>query len=541
MRPSYFPRFRVGPTFLAGASALALVLAGCSSTAVEEETTGVPAVSETEPLSDQAPAGFEEYYSQTINWRECEAEEIASEYESAPEDLENYQCATLQAPMNWEDADSRAIELAIARYVGGKEGADNPPLFYNLGGPGGGSVGSLASVVGNLFTEQVVDAFYVVALDPRGVGSSSPIWCLTDEERDADNSEDYDLEGMTSQEIVDQIDKEMAEFGNKCLERNGDIVGFVDSDSVARDFDMARAVLGAQTMDYVGYSYGTLLGALYADTFPDSTGRFVLDGALDPSLNANEVSALQIAGMEQSLYNWIESCEEEKSCPLGSNLEEGKQTMLDFFDSLAEQPLETSDPERPLTLSLAMTAVIGSLYSTDLYPVLTTAMTQALKGDGSALLFMADYFNDRDTDGTYLSNSSDAFMVINALDYEPVGTVEEWEAEGERLASENPILGADAGFASAGLSAWPVESRAVRRAVEAADAPPVLIIGTTHDPATPYVMAESLHEQMKDSVLLTVEGWDHTAYSASASACVRGAVDNFLLQGEMPAEGTVCD
>lgn len=528
--------------FMMAASAVALLAVGCTSSAptLGADPTELPQAPAARPLTAQAPAGFEDYYSQSIDWQPCAEEQVVLPLMEAPKDLDKYQCATIEAPMNWDDVSSESIELGIGRYVGGRAGLDSPPLFYNLGGPGGGAVDSLAGVVANVLTKDVVQAYQIVALDPRGVGSSSPIWCMTDEERDEDNALDVDLTGMSTEEIVALADEEMADLGNQCVERNGDIVAFVDSDSAARDFDMARALVGAETLDYIGFSYGTMLGALYADIFPERVGRLVLDGALDPALDVNQVVALQTAGMEASLYNWIESCIAGKKCPLGSTLEEGKQTMIDFFDQVSAEPLETGDPLRPLTLGLARTAVVGSLYSTQFYPTLTLAVGQALEGDGSTLLFLADYFNDRDMDGTYLSNSGDAFVAINSLDYAPVGTIEEWEVEGARLKAENPVLGGDGMFASAGLAAWPVQSRASRSPITSTDIPPLLIIGTTHDPATPYAMAESLHAAIPSSVLLTVEGWDHTAYNAGASPCVISAVDNFLLKGELPEGAVVC-
>ncbi len=530
-------RFR---RFVLAVSVTALFAAGCTSSGSLGAKEDLPPSPAPEPLVAEAPVGFEDYYAQTIDWGPCEEADVVPSMMSAPKDMENYQCATITAPMNWDDPGSDPIDLAVGRYVGAKQGAQSPPLFYNLGGPGGGAVDSLSAVVANIFTQDVVDAYQIVALDPRGVGASSPIWCMTDEERDEDNALDVDFTGMSTDEIIAAADAELAEFGAQCLERNGEIVGYVDTDSAARDFDMVRAIVGAETLDYVGFSYGTLLGAVYADIFPDRVGRFVLDGPLDPALDVNQVVALQNEGMEASLYNWIESCLAQKKCPLGDDLEEGKQTMIDFFEQVGQKPIETADPDRPLTLGLARTGVIGSLYSTELYPTLTLAVGQALDGDGSTLLFLADYFNDREVDGTYLSNSSDAFIAINSLDYEPVGTVEEWEAEAARLKEATPVLGGDGMFASAGLGAWPVDSRSVRKPITATDIPPLLIIGTTHDPATPYAMALSLHESIPSSVLLTVEGWDHTAYNAAASSCVTSAVDRFLLEGTLPKEGAEC-
>ncbi len=525
---------------MAGGLAAALLLASCTTSTVTPPGT-LPNIEDPDPISGQAPEGFEDYYSQTIDWRQCEGDEITTAMMPVPKDLSPYQCGTLEAPMNWDDPASQTIELGVARYLGAGNNAEHPPLFYNLGGPGGGAIDSLSGFVENIVTTQIASSYNIIALDPRGVGSSSPIWCMTDEERDQDNALDVDFSGMTTEEIIEYNNQEVAKLGAQCLERNGEILGFVDSDSAARDFDMTRAVLGAETFDYLGFSYGTLLGAIYAELFPDHVGNFVLDAVLDPSLNINEVSAAQIAGMEASLYNWIESCTSQSKCALGSTLEAGKETVADLLDEIAAHPLPTTDEERPLNIGLASTAIIGSLYSTETYPILTQAVSQALKGDGSALLFLADFFNDRGVDGVYGSNSSDAFIAVNMLDYEPVGSAEEWAAEAEVISEKYPILGANFGFASAGLAEWPVDSRVSRSAVNGEDVPPMLLIGTTNDPATPYFMAQNLHRDLPSSVLLTVDGWNHAAYSSAASTCVIGYVDRFLLNGELPANGVTCD
>lgn len=535
-------------TTLAVLAAAALALTGCTAvdTALSKDPTSSSHSSSrsqesVEAASEGAPKGFKSYYTQEVTWRQCESDEVVSSFMSVPSDMESYQCTTLKAPMNWEDPDSEEIELGVARYVPGRDGESRDPLFFNLGGPGGGAVDSLASAVENIFPEKILRNFQVIALDPRGVGTSTPIQCLTDEERDEEERRVEDLSELTTEELVVFYEDEMGSLGEKCLERSGDLLGYVDSTSVARDFDMVRSALGFEKFDYVGYSYGTLLGAIYADLFPTRVGHFVLDGVLDPAMDVNEVSEAQLDGMESSLYHWIEYCQEQDECPFPGDLEQGKEELSQFLEDVAEDPIPTADPDRPLNINLAYTAIIGSLYSTDSYSFLVDGIDQAMEGDGSMLLFLADYFNDRDVDGTYLTNSDDAFTAVNNLDYQPVGTPEEWEAASERLSEAYPILGEDFGFASAGLSKWPVQSTTPRVPITAEDAPEMLLIGTTHDPATPYVMAENLHGEIGNSVLLTVEGWDHTAYSRSASKCVQNIVNAFLLKGELPEDGVVCD
>ena len=483
------------------------------------------------PTTDGTVEGF---YSQTPDWQQCSAEEVTTTGTNAPSDLQAYQCATLVAPLDWDDPAGETITLRIGRHVAG--GDSQGALFFNMGGPGGAAVSALGYVVEDTLGDALVDAYDIVGLDPRGVGASTPVICMTDEERDqytaAADSSDEDL---SPDQIVAESEQMLSQVGQGCLDHSGDLAAHIDTVSAAKDFDMARAVLGQETLTYLGYSYGTFLGATYAGLFPESVGRMVLDGALDPAASVNEVSAMQMRGLEASLTNWIETCLAGNGCPLSGSVDDGVAQMADFLDALAADPLPTSDPDRPLTQSLALTAVIGTMYSTETYAVLTQAMTLALdSGDGSYLLYLADFFNDRADDGTYASNGIDALLAVNALDYEPVGTVDEREAE-------LLILGQFSGYASAGLDAWPIGEHAARAPISADGAPTIVVIGTTHDPATPYPMAQSLADQLSDAVLVTWEGWDHTAYSKAGSACVADAVEGYLVDGTVPEDGLRCE
>ncbi len=512
-----------------------LVLSGC--TPAEQEND--PVEQSLPALSSDAPEGFAEYYEQPLNFEGCSREQVTLARMGAPKDLQNYLCAKVKAPLDWDDPASEAIELAVATYQKDPR-SDLPRLFYNLGGPGGDAVQSLSAFATLIAPEALIDSFSLVAVDPRGVGASTPITCWDDAGRDEFFSESSNRSDLSVEEIVQLADEEMGALYEQCLEGSGDILHFADTDSVARDFDMIRALFGVETMDYLGYSYGTALGATYAQLFPEHVGRFVLDGALDPETNLNELSALQAGGMEGALYHWIETCQQSNDCPITGDLDSGKEQMKAFLEQLQDEPLPTGEPDRPLTAALARTGIVGSLYSPESYPLLETGMSMAQNGDGSVLLLLADFYNGREDDGTY-NNSQDAFVAVNALDYEPVGTPEEWEQLAEQLSADYPVLGDQFGFASAGLAAWPAEARASREKVTAPGAPPIVVVGTTHDPATPYVMAESLSESLSSGVLVTYDGWGHGAYQQGGSKCLLEVVNAYLIDGITPQEGTVCN
>lgn len=483
------------------------------------------------------------FFSQTIHWGGCSPEDISSSTDQ-PANMSSYECAHLFAPLDWENPAGEQIELALAVHRSGKKEA--PVLFYNLGGPGGAAVSSIVSQVEDGLGTSLVKNYDIVALDPRGVGASTPVHCLSNEQLDRYNSEGSilpdvpDRADQSPEEIVASMTAELSTIAAGCEKLSGSLYRHIDTVSAAKDFEMVRRILHQEKFDYLGYSYGTFLGATYAQLYPNAVGRMVLDGAVDPAMNLNDISDLQIRGFEESISHWIDGCLAEDECGLKGPKQAATTQLVNFLNDLEDQPMETSDKTRPLTKNLAITAIVGSLYWEGGYDTLSDAMAVALGAeDGSALLFLADYYNDRNDDGTYVKNSTEALIAVNNLDYAPFGTLEEWAQAADQLAKELPVLGPTAGYASAGLNAWPTP-HATREAIRASGAAPILVIGTTHDPATPYVMAENLAKELDSGVLVTNEGWGHTAYAKDANSCVVGAVESYFLNGTVPAEGTRC-
>lgn len=489
----------------------------------------------------------EAYFAQPLTWHACQEEMIlGTSGKFLQTSVDDYQCATLKAPLDWSNAKGDFITLNVARYKpvaqGGQAGESREPLFFNLGGPGAAAVSNLVSQVETSLGDDLLASYDIVALDPRGVGGSTPVVCMTDRERDERNSgvgETSNVEKSTEQ-IVEEARKDMEEYAKGCQELSGDIFRHVDTKSAVIDFEMVRSLLKAEKFNYLGYSYGTFLGATYADTYPERVGRMVLDGALDPAASLNDVADMQMRGFEASLRHWVEDCLTGATCPLTGDVDSGMKQIRAFLDRLERAPMETSDKDRPLTRELAQTAIIGLLYSTDTAGLLSQAFTQALREeDGSVFLFLADLLNERQEDGTYPTFGTDALNAINSLDFSPVGTPEEWAAAAKRLNEELIVFGSSAGWASAGLDAWPT-NHAERRAVNAKGAAPIVVVGTTNDPATPYVMSQALAQQLESGVLVTWEGWNHTAYSKDGSACVRDAVESYLVGGKVPTDGLTC-
>ncbi|OKL48764.1 hypothetical protein BM477_05520 [Boudabousia marimammalium] len=478
------------------------------------------------PSTVEVPAGLESYYSQSFKWESCPSE--------VP-DGNKALCATFKAPKDYQNPQNGDLEVMAVRL--GDEGASRPAILVNPGGPGGSAVDFVSENGDYMFTDKVMEKYDVVGMDSRGTKWSTPVTCLTDEEKDkqtASNSPD-----VSTKEGRLTARQELAELGAKCLEKD-DVVKWVDTESAARDMDILRHLMGQNKLDYLGYSYGTFLGATYAKLFPQNTGRFVLDGVVDPSVSFEDLSKQQLAGFDDSIGNYVDWCNTyaKESCVLKEG-EAGKRQLIDFLDGLRVRPLPTDDKDRELTEALAETAVFGAMYSTQWFDTLTNALQLAIRdANGNMLLRMADVLNERNADGTYGSNQTEAFLAINNLDY-PLSDESQWSSAAKELKQISPLWKSFA-WGDYTRADWPVKPVGKRGSYPGDTTPPMVLIGTTHDPATPLAMAQSLAKQMPKAVLVTQEGWDHTAYSSRASNCIKDAVDNFFIDGKLPENGLVC-
>jgi pimeloyl-ACP methyl ester carboxylesterase len=300
---------------------------------------------------------------------------------------------------------------------------------------------------------------------------------------------------------------------------------------------MIREALGDDVLYYLGKSYGTYIGALYADLFPDRVGRLVLDGAVDPSLTSVEFGLGQATGIERALSAYLADCVAQADCPLGSTETEAHETVAGLIDVIADDPLPTDDADRPLTETLAIYGIILPLYvpPEQGYEFLTQALSEALAGSGETLLFLADTYLLRNPDGTYNGNQNEAISAVHCVDRPSLDDVEQIETTADDFAEVSPIFGPFLAWGELSCAQWPVEPVAEPAPVTASGADPILVVGTTGDLATPYEWAEGLAEQLESGVLLTYEGFGHTAYF-SGSDCIDSAVDTYLLDGDLPGE-----
>lgn len=442
-----------------------------------------------------------------------------------------WQTGVLEVPLDHDDPDGDTIELALVRRPADDPDARIGPLLMNPGGPGA-SGNELALVSTYIFPTEVLERFDIIGFDPRGVAESTPLVCgdgeFLDEYLAFDPVPDDEEEREEAEALIE-------EFADNCEDAAGDMLEHINTVAVARDMDLIREALGEEQISYVGFSYGTYLGGTYLEMFPERMRAAVLDGAYSRSLTAEDMAVGQATGFESSIDAFLEWCEPSR-CDLAEQGDPGER-LLEILDEIDARPLVT-DSGRELTIGLAWTGVIMAMYSPALWPTLDAALVQAAGKRGDQLLSLADQYNDRSADGTY-ANQTFAFVAYNCMDDPPLDESEE-DAVAEAVLEAAPRIGPLFVELPSPCAYWPVENAdAPTGPFSAPDAPPLLVIATTGDPATPYEWGVQLADELETSILITVEGDGHTAYGAGNS-CVDDLVDAYLLELEVPSGPTTC-
>lgn len=502
------------------AAALTMTLSGCVTAFFPKEAasqTSTPA-----PVADDLDAELRPFYEQQLSWEACAGD--------------GFDCATVTAPMDWENPSDGEIELAIVRQRA-LNGNAVGSLLMNPGGPGGSGYDLVADSVDFAAGDALQQNFDIVGFDPRGVGRSAPVSCLDSADMD---SYLYDLpQNETGSDAwIAEVGESSAAFNQACADNTGESLEFVTTVSAARDLDLLRAVLGDEKLNYLGYSYGTFLGATYAELYPDTVGRLVLDGAIDPSASISDVNEAQSMGFESALSAYLEDCLGSSDCPFDGTVDSAKQDIADLLASVQASPLPASDG-RQLGSSTLLTAIIYPLYSADSWPYLSQMLDQTMSGDPTYAFFFADQYNGRDEQGNYINNQTEAFTAYNCRDYTFDADVDSMRQKAQELAEAAPVIGPYMGYGDIGCSTWPYPEQAERAEIHAEGADPIVVIGTTNDPATPYAWAEALADQLDSGVLVTYEGEGHTAYN-KGSDCVNAAVESYLVDGTVPEDGLDC-
>ncbi|MFE4520403.1 alpha/beta hydrolase, partial [Kitasatospora sp. NPDC056783] len=330
------------------------------------------------------------------------------------------------------------------------------------------------------------------------------------------------------------------EFAEGCRQQAGPALGHLGTVEAARDMDVLRALLGDEKLNFVGKSYGTFLGATYAGLFPGRAGRLVLDGAMDPALDSVTGNRTQAGGFETAWTAFAKDCAKREDCPLGRTEQQVGEQLTALLAGARTDPLPTTGGGRRLTGSQATTGVIEAMYADFLWPKLRAALADAKAGDGTALLKLSDEYYGREADGSY-PNLMFANTAVNCLDLPaPFRGPEDAQRAVPEFERVSPHFGRDMAWMALACTYWPVPATGAAHTIRAAGAAPIVVIGTTRDPATPYAWARSLADQLESGRLLTFDGDGHTAYGRHVT-CVDDAVNRFLLTGEAPERGKRCD
>lgn len=495
----------------------ALLAAGCSlPTAERTATTTAPPAPTTMPTHAPDLARF---YNQKLAWKPCG-------------DLE---CADLTVPVDYAKPEGKTLQIAVNRQRS-RSSQRAGSLVLNPGGPGASGV-EMAENTAGVLAGNVQRRYDIVGFDPRGVARSQPITCLDD------NQMDDMLSGDPTPDTPAERDQLMADnkaFGEACLKRNPDLLAHVSTVEAAKDIDVLRAALGDKQLNYYGASYGTFLGATYADLFPSHVGRMVLDGVIDPAQDGKQSALGQASGFERATRAYAQHCVDTGRCAVGKTVDEAMQGISDLLKSIDAKPLPAHGVGTgTLTEGWASMGIALPMYAQPVWPDLDEALRAAKGGDGSGLMRLAMQYADRQEDGTYKGNMLQVINAVNCLDRPVPGDANRYLADEADFTKVAPVWGRFMAWGDSSCGVWPVPATGKAHPIKAAGSAPIMVIGTTRDPATPYENSVALAKELEHGVLVTRDGDGHTGYM-QGNNCVDRTVDSYLVKGAVPTGDPKC-
>ncbi|MDQ1713757.1 MAG: hypothetical protein QOE45_3207, partial [Frankiaceae bacterium] len=400
---------------------------------------------------------------------------------------DGFDCADLTVPLDYARPDGETIKVAVIRLKARKQSQRIGSVVLNPGGPGGSGV-EFARSARQLLPGEILDRFDTVSFDPRGVGKSAPVDCLGDADLDKLLAADPTPDDAAERSALFDLNKGLA---TACQRKSAKLLPHLGTVDAARDMEVLRAVLGDPKLTYVGFSYGTVLGARYAQQFPTHIRAFVLDGAVDPSLSNRDVTLAQAQGFETALTAFIADCD-ASGCPLSKHGRPTKDVVNAIVARADAQPYRASRyPGRRAGESEVLFGIAAGLYSKEFYwPVLREAIEAAYsQGDASGLLALFDSLVERDDNGHY-SNSVEAQAAISCDDGEYAHDPAAYDRDAVEFAKKAPRFGRALAYGPVACAYWPVPPVSHPAPVSAPGAPTIVVVGTTRDPATPYAWSK---------------------------------------------------
>ncbi|WP_421110573.1 alpha/beta hydrolase [Streptomyces sp. NEAU-S77] len=532
-------RTRATRALVSATAAVALIaVAGCSGGGKDQGKASATPSSGRSSTAPAAPPGSSglpgSLTGQKPRWKGCEAPTPLQGTGKAPGG--DWECADLSVPLDWAKPTGATIDLAMIRAKATDPDKRIGSLVFNFGGPGGSGVSSLPGFSGDY--EKLRSRYDLVSFDPRGVGESEGVTCRSDKEIDAAEAVDGTPDDAAE---IKAATADAKKYIAGCEKRSGKMLPHVDTVSAARDMDLMRQVLGDRKLSYFGISYGTELGGVYAHLYPRHVARAVLDAVVDPSADTEQGSLAQARGFQLALDNYLRDCAKKGlGCPVGDDPKAGAEKIVTLLKKLDKKPMDT-DSGRKLTQGGALGGIAAALYSKDSWKYLTLGLQEVLMLDkGNLLLAMADSMSGRDDKGRY-SNVNAANTAVNCADEKKRYTVSEVKERLPRFRKTSKVFGDYLAWSLLACTGWPVAGKADTPDVGAKGSAPILVVGNTGDPATPYEGARTMARELGRGVGIevTYRGQGHGAYN-SGNACMTKAVNGYLLDGKVPASGTTC-
>jgi pimeloyl-ACP methyl ester carboxylesterase len=505
---------------------LTVVLVGACSPAVPSpttapgsaaiEATGQPPASGTPSGPSPTPAAF---IVPRAHWTDCG---------------KGFICADVRVPRDYAAPSKGYMNISILDLPATDRKGKIGSLIVNPGGPGVSGVEFVRdSADADVFPAALRKHFDIVGFDPRGVNSSTAVRCIEnlDEQATLDPSPD------TAAELRALV-ASARQYANLCAEHNADTLPYLSTEAVARDLDAIRSAVGDDKLTYLGFSYGTLIGSTYAELFPDHIRAMALDGAIDPALDLEHFRFGQAKAFEGALTSFLDDCAAKTSCVFhhGGKTAQAFDSLMASIDAKPLHAFFISD-RRLIGPGIAAYSVLASLYSKGSWSTLAASLALAERGDGSLMLLIADPYRGRKPNGSY-SNASDAYTANTCLDFQAPKEVAAYTKWAKDLAASAPHFAQMLAYNDLPCAYWPVPAQRTPKAVSAKGAPPIIVVGSTGDPATPYAWAVALSKELDSGVLITRKGEGHTGYAASP--CVQRAVDAYLLDLKVPKKGLSC-
>ena len=488
-------------------------------------STGPPSTSpSTGAVATDWPPVLASYYTQALSWARCSGKT-------------DHLCATIAVPVDYAKPNGDRFELALRKVVATDPSARVGSMLINPGGPGGSGL-EYAQYASFAFSKKVRASYDIIGFDPRGIGESSPVTCLTDTDMDLlfadDPTPDTPAEKTKLLGDADAVTQH-------CAAKGGQRALHMSTAEVAKDMDIIRVLVGDEKLNFYGVSYGTFLGALYADQFPRKVGRFVLDSAISPNQTDTQEMDYDIQGFESSIDAFIDWCVARSDCALGSDKAAARGKIVDLLDQVEKRPLITSTTGLgEIGEGWVGFAIFMCLYSDSSWPTLNQGLAQAATGRGDTLLTQATAVTGRNASGGFAPSSYlHAMIPVRCADWPRTPQTPALLAAQTRAKADHPLWARMTGELFDNCATWPAAGRTPATGPLAVGAAPILVIGNLRDPATPIGGTKQLASDLDSGTLVTSDHDGHGTYYAGNS-CVDSAVDGYLTQGTVPPDGLTC-